>query len=460
MTLRGQGSVVATVVNANGTPVSGAHVAIKATTTDSAFIDNLFGTTGANGTVVIDHVLAGTLEINGKRIGSEQRPSRSFGRSHPRRCCPSHSPCRKPRASSEPSSHRTTRRRRPAHVTLTGGIGANATLGEDGTFRFDGRPLGQYVVKAFDTQGHLRAQASVTLATNNQELPVSLKFVAEGSVTGRVIYPEGTSAPNRTVQVRSLNPLFGRQVSVQTNAAGFYVATHIAAGAMNVSASDPARQLLGENSGVIDTQDEPITLDILLASNGITLPRTLLDASAFTFDVQPGGAILGTNSTFVGSGIQGGPLLDLVIGGAATRFLGNTVGTIEDQGREIAVRQQDVAGLDVTRKVFVPKEGYFARYLETISNPTAAPITLDVRVTSYVQRRHGGERHHDLERRRRARLHGSGNGGSLGRRRRRGFRSVRDRFDNPCPGLRVRRRSERRSGRSPASSPSSASRGR
>ena len=385
VTLRAQGSVVATVVNSNNVAVSGAFVSIRAETTDGAFVDNITGTTGPNGTVVIDHVLVGTLKINASASvlhSTEQTRTLAPGQVLPVTLTLQETASIVGTVLAPDESPQTT-----GSVTLTGGNGGNATLGEDGTFRFDGRLLGQYVVKAFDTQGHLRAQATVTLTANNQEAPVSLKFVAEGSVTGRVIYPEGTSAPNRTVQIRSLNPLFGRQVSVQTNAGGEYLATHIAAGAVTVSASDPARQLLGENSGVIDTQDEPIELNILLASNGITLPRTLLDASAFTFDVQPNGSIgNGTQSTFLGSGgVQGGAVLDLVVGGAATRFLGNTVGSIEDQGREIAVRQQDVVGLDVTRKIFVPKEGYFARYLETISNPTAAPITLDVRVTSYVR---------------------------------------------------------------------------
>ena len=47
--------------------------------------------------------------------------------------------------------------------------------------------------------------------------------------------------------------------------------------------------------------------------------------------------------------------------------------------------QQGLAGLNVTRKVFVPRSGYFARYLDVFSNPTAQPITVDVRVSSQLQ---------------------------------------------------------------------------
>ena len=386
VTLRAQGSVAATVVNSNGAPVSGAHVALRAETTDLAFVDNLFGTTGPNGTVVIDHVLAGTVKAtataSGLNSGLEIVRTLAPGQLLPITLTLEETASIVGTVLAPDGAPQTA-----GSVRALGGRGAAPVqLGEEGTFRFDGLILGSYDIQAFDAQNRLRALARVTLTANNQVETLNLTFVAQGTVKGRVIYPEGTGAANRSVQVRSLNPQFGRLVSVQTNAAGFYQAADMPAGVINVSSTDVPRALLGENSGVIDTHGEEITLDILLASNGITLPRTLFDASVFLFDVQANGAIgNGTQSTFVGSGVQGGSVLDLVIGGAATRFVGNTVGTIEDQGREIAVRQQDIASLDVTRKIFVPKEGYFARYLEIIRNPTATPLTLDVRVTSYVR---------------------------------------------------------------------------
>ena len=386
VTLRAQGSVAATVVNANGVPVSGAHVAIRAETADVAFIDHLSGTTGANGTVVIDHVLAGTVRASATAGGLTSGPqivrTLAAGQVLPITFTLQETASIAGTVLAPDGAPQTT-----GSVRALGGLGAGPVqLGEDGTFRFDGLLLGSYDIQAFDAANRLRALARVHLTANNQVETVSLTFVAQGTVRGRVIYPEGTGAANRNVQVRSLNPQFGRLASVQTNAAGFYEARDIPAGVINVSSTDVPRALLGENSGLIDTHGEEITLDVLLASNGITLPRTLFDASAFVFDVQANGAIgSGTQSTFVGSGVQGGSVLDLVIGGAPTRFVGNTVGTIEDQGREVAVRQQSVASLDVTRKIFVPREGYFARYLEIITNPTAAPITLDVRVTSYVR---------------------------------------------------------------------------
>jgi hypothetical protein len=70
---------------------------------------------------------------------------------------------------------------------------------------------------------------------------------------------------------------------------------------------------------------------------------------------------------------------DVVTGQAETPFAGSPIGTIEDGGREVTMRENNLAGLNVTRKVFVPRDGYFARYLETLANPGTEPITVDVR---------------------------------------------------------------------------------
>ena len=71
-------------------------------------------------------------------------------------------------------------------------------------------------------------------------------------------------------------------------------------------------------------------------------------------------------------------------GGATTRGLartsgevgltstGTTVGTTEVNGQQIVIRQSNLAGLNVTRKVFLPADGYFARYLETLARAVTA----------------------------------------------------------------------------------------
>ena len=41
-----------------------------------------------------------------------------------------------------------------------------------------------------------------------------------------------------------------------------------------------------------------------------------------------------------------------------------------------------MSGLTVMRKVYVPRSGYFARYLEVLENPGTMPITVDVNLAS------------------------------------------------------------------------------
>src|SRR5581483_11784654 len=46
--------------------------------------------------------------------------------------------------------------------------------------------------------------------------------------------------------------------------------------------------------------------------------------------------------------------------------------------REVVLSQGNLLGLTVTRKVFVPADGYFERRLEELTNPGAADVTVDV----------------------------------------------------------------------------------
>src|SRR5207237_209106 len=111
-------------------------------------------------------------------------------------------------------------------------------------------------------------------------------------------------------------------------------------------------------------------------------PVTRWDANNFTFDFQKNGSVLhGTNNVFAGNqaGTSGGGMvLDVIADGIASRFTGASFGTVEDKSREVAVHQDNVGGLSITRKMFVPTGGYFVRYLELLTNPTSAPATVDV----------------------------------------------------------------------------------
>jgi hypothetical protein len=47
-------------------------------------------------------------------------------------------------------------------------------------------------------------------------------------------------------------------------------------------------------------------------------------------------------------------------------------------GRQLVIGPSSIMGIDITRKIFSPAAGGFARYLDILSNSSAAPVTLTV----------------------------------------------------------------------------------
>src|SRR6185436_14027693 len=267
-----------------------------------------------------------------------------------------------------------------------------ATSAGDGSYRFDVR-LGTYTLEALQA-GRVRGrETGLTVGSNGQVVTKNLTLVGEGVVTGRVLSPTGVALPGVTVSVRSGTPVIGGFFGGFTDATGRCRIVNVPVGTFTASASSAGAQ--GEASGRIDTDGQEVTADIQLVNNAITLPVTRFDANNTLFDIQGSGAVAsGTNNVFAGdfSANAGGLLLDLVVGTTTTRFTGGTIGSTEEGGREVAIRQQNLSGLDVTRKVFVPTTGYFVRYLEIVRNPTADPVTLDVRVTTHIRQFSGPPR--------------------------------------------------------------------
>jgi hypothetical protein len=270
------------------------------------------------------------------------------------------------------------------------------TSAGDGSFRFDAAPLGTYTLEALDTGSRVRARESgIRLATNGEIVTSNLMFAGLGTVRGQVLDPDGTAAPNLPVSLRSANPAIGGFFNAMTDDQGRYEIAGVPVGRFTATAEDSARRLLGEASGLIDQDGQSVTADIRLLTNAITLPVTRYDANAFYFDLQGSGSVdNGFNSVFAGdfTANRSAFLLDITAAGSPNRFTGTTLGHTEENGREVVIRQQNLAGLDVTRKIYVPAEGYFARYLEILSNPTANPITVDVRVLSHIRSLLGGPR--------------------------------------------------------------------
>ncbi|MEQ1868391.1 MAG: Ig-like domain-containing protein [Vicinamibacterales bacterium] len=375
-----QGTVLATVVDANGVAVPGASVHISSSA--SGLSDGQTAPSGADGSVLFEHVLAGSLSVSANSGGLTGSLQTTLAANQVRSVTVALEATGSiagtvflPDGATPAST---------AKVALCQSCVGTA-VNSDGTFRFDGLDLRTRTLYVTDANNRLRAKATVVLSSNGQVATADMTMVGIGSVIGRVLNPNGSSAPNLTVSVKSLTPTFGNSASPKTDAAGFYRADNIIVGTIQVNTGNVSAGTLGEGSGTLAPDGATLTIDILLQNSAVTMPQSRSDANLFPYDVQRGGSLnLGNNNvTFHSTApYTGGVTLDIVSGGTPTRFAGTTnIGTTEANGREIAVSQSGMAGLNITRKVLVSST-YFARYLELLSNPTVDPITVDVRIES------------------------------------------------------------------------------
>ena len=378
ITLLPQGSVIVTVNDATGQRVPGASLSLS--TSSNGMGDHLTATTGGDGTALIERVLAGNVQLTA--TAGVLRGSIAFtllaGEVKP------------VTVALEPTASFAGVVYEPDGQTPAAGVSVHAgavsvTTDANGNYRIDGLRLPpQYTLNVYDALGRRRAYTRTPLKFTGPGQVITRDFtmVGLGTVTGRVLNPDSSSAQDLSVAVTSFNPDFGGGRYGSTNAGGFYTIEDVPVGAFLVTTGNPVMQLLGEAAGTLDTHGTTVTVDIVLTSNAITPPVQRFDANNYRFDVQRNGATLTGSNAFRSAG---GAVLDVVSAGVAQRFNGESIATVEDGGREIAVRELNLHGLNVTRKIAVPRAGYFARYLEILTNPTAQPITVDVRVSSNLQ---------------------------------------------------------------------------
>ena len=269
----------------------------------------------------------------------------------------------------------------------------------NGTFVFEGIPLNDsndnpinYWLEAYEGGeldpvgtyhgGELRARMTdIFITTNGQVITRDLTLIGLGTVTGRVIMPDSSSASDKQVTLESHTPVFGRTYWTTTNAFGEYTIERVPVGDFTATSGDPDLQLLGEAEGTISDHLEEITADIILQTNAITLPEDLYDGNVFRYDLQPDGTIRYGKSLF-NYNATGGCSLDIISNGSTYTFPETGVATQESSGREIVVKETDLGGVNVTRKIYVPEDAYFARYLEILSNTSSTDVTVDLRISS------------------------------------------------------------------------------
>ncbi|MGC4081203.1 MAG: hypothetical protein QM736_03570 [Vicinamibacterales bacterium] len=91
------------------------------------------------------------------------------------------------------------------------------------------------------------------------------------------------------MSVRSLNTDFGGLQTAYTNAGGFYEVAGVPVGAFVAPTGDIAPQVLGEAQGILNTNNQDVTVDIVLQNNAVTTPVYLFDGNGYLFDIYRDG---------------------------------------------------------------------------------------------------------------------------------------------------------------------------
>jgi uncharacterized repeat protein (TIGR01451 family) len=277
-------------------------------------------------------------------------------------------------------------------VRISGQVGRTTTTANDGSYQFNVVPTSTYTVDALDSGGNLRASASgVAVSSQGQIARRDLVLIGVGTVRGIVSVVTSSNSipiPGLGVTVASQAPSFGRSFYAQTDINGQYSVSGVPVGPLTSTASGQVgqTQYYGSTQAVMTANAAIVTADIQVSSSLIPSTTTLYDANNFGYQLRENGAIQdGSPGSMYGGdfgGNRGGFLLDLIVGGTTNRFAGSAFGGSEENGREIAIHQDNLGGLNVTRKMYVPRDGYFVRYLEFLNNPSASPVTATVKLSS------------------------------------------------------------------------------
>ena len=374
VTLNGVGRVLVTVRSGAGNPVGGAQV----TLTNQAFSVIQTLTTESNGTATFDRALAGNfsvravdpatglngfasgnLSVNGVAnvIATLQQTGTVSGKVY------------------QPNGTTPVTGAIVRLFTYNGEVRRIAT-DADGAYLMQSVPLGNYSLEALDSGNRRRALVASLNVSSNVQIQQDLTFIGLGTVTGQVRNPNASAASFLPVTIQSEFSGIGNLSSV-TDSAGRYTVTNVPAARFVASASNSIQTLSGAASGQLTQDGETVTADIQLLDSTITLPRSLFDANNFKFDVQTGGnAGSDTSNLF--------QLYLTNINGTGGQYFsgGGGPATAEDNNREFVLRQNGLFGLDITRKIYVSDNGYFARYLEIFSNPGTTPKALNVAIYS------------------------------------------------------------------------------
>lgn len=333
VTLAPQGTLVVTVLDSNDEIVAGASVSAQ---TSSGFLgDYSTGTSGQDGTVVLDRLLAGAYSVTARLGGNGGSASGVLAANTVEPVTIRFAPPA-PTATLAGTVFRPNGES-PAtagRVVLSGSASAQAALTQDGTFRFERLPLGVYHLDAYDANNVRRTFVrDVVLNADGQVVSQNLTFVAFGSVTGTVFYPGGSSASGLAVSMASGNPVFGGARQITTNTGGVYRFDNVAVGSVRVSTQNAQLGFLGEQTGTLVDDGQLLVLDIVLARDNVQ-PSTSITGPAEGASFAPGQTFNVSTTSLDNVGVVS---VTLVTSGAFVSTTTQTVGPSTSVGAAFSV---------------------------------------------------------------------------------------------------------------------------
>jgi len=282
----------------------------------------------------------------------------------------------------------------PLNADPLAGVGApsrrSVTTDAAGGYRFDHVALTAFRVQGCDSPFGLPRCAAASGAATSGGVTVNLALSQPGSLNGTV-FADGSGAVVSFADVYVVNrdhagPFYpgGFRRNLFTEANGRYSGANLPAGSYTVIAEDYSTKRAGIASGVL-SPGGTATIDVTFG-NATTFPLVLDGATnGFRYDIGCDGSLQsgGQPAQFQLAFSGGASVLNVAAGpnGAANTFFGCVDGaplTMNNRGVTIEGGTFDAAGVDVTRKIFVPEGAEFGRYLEVLTNRT--PIDLTVRI--------------------------------------------------------------------------------
>jgi hypothetical protein len=278
-----------------------------------------------------------------------------------------------------------------ASVALTGsalGLTRFTQTDAEGAYTFVHMPLGSLAVQACEFRENnvtVCGSANATATTDQQTVVMTVTLPGSGTVQGTVLAPGGVvpiaNAPI-SVQALATGPLGTSSATGTTDIDGHYSIAEVAAGAVRVTATDPSNsQIRGFADGTV-AEGGTATVDVTLG-NSVQLGIFNLEGTdGFRYDVFCQGALSdgGTVDRRLNDAYDGAYFLTTTNRGQTYPCV--SAARLEANGRQIVIGPTAFNGLDVTRKVYSPSTGGFARYLEVLTNSTTTAVTATFEVYS------------------------------------------------------------------------------